>query len=37
MCELGDISSKLGKYSIGKGKNRFTESENYFAGLNSSK
>ncbi|CAB4012783.1 Superoxide dismutase [Cu-Zn] 1 [Paramuricea clavata] len=33
-CELGDTSSKVGKYNIGGGKNRFTESENYFAGLN---
>lgn len=36
-CELGDTSSKVGKYNIGGGKNRFTESENYFAGLNTSK
>lgn len=36
-CELGDISSKVGKYSIGGGKNRFTESENYFASMNTSK
>lgn len=34
-CELGDLSSKLAKYEIGGGKNRFTESENYFASLNS--
>jgi hypothetical protein len=27
----------VGKYNIGGGKNRFTESENYFAGLNTSK
>ena len=33
-CELGDCSSKVGKYNIGGGKNRFTESENYFAGVN---
>lgn len=36
-CELGDLSSKLQMYNIGSGKNRFTESENYFFGLNSSK
>ncbi|XP_028390949.1 uncharacterized protein LOC114515825 [Dendronephthya gigantea] len=33
-CELGDLSSKVGKYSISGGKNRFTESENYFASMN---